>query len=371
MPIAYQDRLTDLIYAAMLGEVPWQAFVDEIGQGLPGGRTTLFFHDPGRGSGRYLLTSNMDPGDVRAYNETYAPLNPWMPGAARRPVGLGVVAEQMLDPSVLRRSILYNDYLKPLDCHSATGITIERTDGRLFLLSVLTSRPDPEANLGHAQTLTAIGPHLRRAFRHMRQHDQQGRSWQAAMDALGVGVVVIGPGGVARRVSELASELMGRSRSLTFDRRGRLQFTDGDLAGAVAAMLHRDTPPARVHEQILIHDGCALRVIVVRIVADALSEALQGPTVLVLLDPLTGEHNGTRPDLRALSGLALHYRLTPAETEVLQALASGLTLDQISRLRDVTRETVKAQVRSLFTKTGTRRQADLVRLVLTLRSSTR
>ena len=67
----YTDQLVDLIYAAMLGEVPWQKFVKELGEGLPDGRATLFFHDPAGGRGKFLLTSGINPQDVRAYNGAY------------------------------------------------------------------------------------------------------------------------------------------------------------------------------------------------------------------------------------------------------------------------------------------------------------
>lgn len=49
---------------------------------------------------------------------------------------------------------------------------------------------------------------------------------------------------------------------------------------------------------------------------------------------------------------------------MLQAVASGLTVTQIARLRGVTTETVRGQIKTLFAKTGARRQAELVRLVL-------
>ena len=364
LPPAYQDGLIDLIYAATLGELPWQRFVDEIATGLPGGRSTMFHHDPARGCGHYLLTANMDPGDVRAYNETWAALNPWMPAAARRPVGLGVVAEQMLDPSILKRSALYNGYLKPMGVHTATGITIERSDGRLFLLSVLTSRDDPAANRGHANTLTAIAPHLRRAFRHMRHQGDSSRIGEAALDALGVGVVVVGHDAACRRVSRLAQSLMDATHALRIDGRSHLRPSDPALCAALRDMLWRDPPEQRVRQTLVIENGHALRVTLIRIVADALSDCLQGPTVVVLLDPLTGAHDGTRPDLRALDGVARRHRLTRAETEVLQAVASGLTAAQIAQMRGVTAETVRCQIKMLFAKTGARRQAELVRLVL-------
>lgn len=57
--------------------------------------------------------------------------------------------------------------------------------------------------------------------------------------------------------------------------------------------------------------------------------------------------------------------MTPAETVVLEALARGLDVTEIANRRDVGAVTVRNQIKALFFKTGTRRQAELTRLALT------
>ncbi len=59
------------------------------------------------------------------------------------------------------------------------------------------------------------------------------------------------------------------------------------------------------------------------------------------------------------------YRLTDSETELLLRLVQGDTLAEIAKHRDVTIHTVRAQLKSVFTKTGTQRQAGLIKKVLT------
>ena len=60
------------------------------------------------------------------------------------------------------------------------------------------------------------------------------------------------------------------------------------------------------------------------------------------------------------------YGLTAAEIEVANGLLMGYSLDEISSLRRVRLGTVRIQVKSLLGKTGTERQSDLVRLLMTL-----
>ncbi len=58
------------------------------------------------------------------------------------------------------------------------------------------------------------------------------------------------------------------------------------------------------------------------------------------------------------------FDLTQAEAEVMQALAEGQPLVQIAEQRGRSVETVRAQLKSLMSKTETRSQAELVRLTL-------
>lgn len=57
------------------------------------------------------------------------------------------------------------------------------------------------------------------------------------------------------------------------------------------------------------------------------------------------------------------YELTPAEADLLRLLSSGHSLEQIAEQRAVTMNTARAQLKQVFAKTDTRRQAELVRLV--------
>lgn len=58
------------------------------------------------------------------------------------------------------------------------------------------------------------------------------------------------------------------------------------------------------------------------------------------------------------------YGLTASEASVAGAVARGLDLSQVAEHRQVTRGTVRVQLRQVFEKVGVRRQVDLVRLVL-------
>jgi DNA-binding CsgD family transcriptional regulator len=58
------------------------------------------------------------------------------------------------------------------------------------------------------------------------------------------------------------------------------------------------------------------------------------------------------------------FALTRVEAEVAELLCRGHTPEEIARLMRLSLHTIRAHLRAVFTKTGARRQADLVRVVL-------
>ena len=58
------------------------------------------------------------------------------------------------------------------------------------------------------------------------------------------------------------------------------------------------------------------------------------------------------------------FDLTPAEANLATLLARGLSLAQVSSAQTISQHTARAQLKSIFAKTGVSRQAELVRLVL-------
>lgn len=65
-----------------------------------------------------------------------------------------------------------------------------------------------------------------------------------------------------------------------------------------------------------------------------------------------------------LPALARRFGLTGAEADVLHEISSGASAKEIAERRQVQVSTVRTQIRGLLEKTGCRRQADLVRVLL-------
>jgi DNA-binding CsgD family transcriptional regulator len=84
----------------------------------------------------------------------------------------------------------------------------------------------------------------------------------------------------------------------------------------------------------------------------------EAAAILFITDPDGSQISTTE----VLQGL---YELTPAEAELLRLLAEGRSLEEVARQRGITMNTARGQLKQVFAKTDTRRQGELVRLVLT------
>lgn len=57
------------------------------------------------------------------------------------------------------------------------------------------------------------------------------------------------------------------------------------------------------------------------------------------------------------------FDFTPAEISITNSILSGASLEEIARVRRVSIDTVRVQLKSIFAKTGTHRQTELVKLL--------
>lgn len=193
-PDAHANRIIDTALAAVVGEADWQDIPDAISEIAPGARTTFFVHDANHGRGNFAITSGFSTAETRAYDGHFSRINPWMSAASRRAVGLGVIADQMLAREDLIRTEFHADFLRPMGCENAAGVTIEKNEGRLSLLSILLPEANPERNIPHARVLGLIAPPLRRIMLLQKQATFDASMMGAtgdALQAMNLGTVIV------------------------------------------------------------------------------------------------------------------------------------------------------------------------------------
>ena len=360
-----RHRAPDLvgeIYAALLGDRSWQAFVDSLCGVLPNGKATLFYHDVAAGTGAFTINSGFDQASIDAYSRYYAARNLWMPKAASRPLNVGVRAEQMLPRAQLLRSEFYADYLRPMGIETAVGVTVFRDNGCNFMLSVVCGEASDDEMESAAALLQTLAPHLRQAFSYYRRTGGIASgliAMDAAISALGIAIVSVGADRRVRWANAAGQHLVAVGDPIGTDACGRIASTHGALREAIDQAL-----AAAARGQCARQTAVTLRAVDpaqpltrVTLVVPALSSSdlfFAGPCVVLIIETLGSRRESAEDVLRAA------YALTPSEASFACDLADGDSLTEVAARRGITRETARTHLKHIFAKMGVGRQAELV-----------
>lgn len=351
------DEFTDLVYASLLGETSWQHFLDRLAETLPDGKATLFYHDQYKCSGALSLTSGMTAKQVNQYDSHFCRINPWMPKAAGRRIGIGVTAEQMLPFDQLVKTEFYADFFVPAGCQSAVGVTIVRNEGRSFLLSILTSERETDRTRDAADLLTRLAPHLNRVFRYYQNRSFNRFSKEArglAFDAIDAGLLIVGDNSRIKSASQTAQKIIEEGTCVRTSALGKLHIASHEADSMLQKMLDRTSHEPKF-ASYLVGD---VKVTLIHVQKDRFSFFFEGPTVVVILEPQRNVHRTF--DLAEFRDM---HALTTAEVRALKGLIGGKSADEIAAEAGLSRETIRSQIKSLYAKTNAASQVDLIRMV--------
>jgi DNA-binding CsgD family transcriptional regulator len=177
--------------------------------------------------------------------------------------------------------------------------------------------------------------------------------------------IVIDAAGRATQMNSPAQNLLGADFNLV---RGRLTTHDPAsnrrLQQLISSALHTASPGgAQSYAPIVVDRDDAPWLLVEAMPVTAFgSDLFSAGRLILLLNDLVSPLRPEATQLRAAFGL------TVAEAKIAAKVASGMGLDGAAASLGVKRETARSQLKAVFAKTNTRRQAELAALVSRLRS---
>lgn len=348
------EAVVDEIYACLVGRTSWERFVGNLAARVPGGKASLFCYNPSEKKGTFNLASPMDEADAISFRDYYVHVNPLIPPALERPVDLGTVADTLCARDVFLRSEFYNDYLRPQGIESAMGVTAIRDPSCFFFLIGFTGQADGNANEPFARMFGEISPHLRRAFSFYRRsvtREAIGPIGHSILDAFNAGAVVVDEERMIRSASPSAREMMTHGVGIRSHGRG-VRMALPRANDALRLMCKRDyTGP-----KTLAFTSRTERVTLVSIRKDPLPAYFEGPTILILIEPLARELQAS--DIEDVGRL---FQLSAAEQRVVLGLVEGLSARMIADRHGISVETVRTQIKHIYAKTESSSRVDLIR----------
>jgi DNA-binding CsgD family transcriptional regulator len=179
-------------------------------------------------------------------------------------------------------------------------------------------------------------------------------------------VILLDERGAPLVTNRTAERILAKNDGLTLDREGPWASTSkqtGELRHALARATQAgksDGEDSDVAMRLLRPSGRpALEVVVTPIGRESSPLFDHRAAAAIFLAEPDAQNGCPTARLRRL------YGLTPAEAEVAHRIVQGMALSEIAEALGVTIHSVRGHVKQLFAKTGTHRQAELVRLILT------
>lgn len=278
-------------------------------------------------------------------------------------------AKQLIDAREFKTShpFYYRLLLKPNDIGYLCAMNIYKDDEWHVGLGIHRSFQAQPFSKTDLHVLQQLYPHIKRALRiHKEFHKLRSRqqTLQAALGRLTLGLILLKRDGTLSYCNPVAETLLKQHQGLKLTSQNRLQAHFPQENQKLQAMLSQ---LARLDRQDISTRNLALglrhpdREHPINIMLTRLNDPLQAEQAdclaLYLSDP-DASVNCSTDSLHAL------YELTPAEAGVAIALTNGQSPAQISAANGVSIETVRTQLKNIYTKMGVNKQQDVIRLLL-------
>lgn len=237
--------------------------------------------------------------------------------------------------------------------------TLQDVGGGIYLGLALhrAVADDGDFSSPQLERLAHLAPHIGQAYVLASQHQAQrelDEHLRGHVERLRCATVVCSADGAVRWFNRSAESLLGAQGPLRLDGhvlRARSARATDSLARVIRAAAC--DPEGGVH-YLALGDAPAMLHVAARAVMGAMSD----PAVMLVVTPVHAEH---RIPANALATL---FGLTQAEARLVGALVTGSSVEEYAQHRGISVGTVRGQLKQVQAKTGTRRQAELVRLVL-------
>jgi len=378
-PEAFEELLT-LVYEGPLESRPWGSLLPALRRALDAQVVSLVLRPPAEGDRGVILNCQRsttgdgdeiaDPSDWEAthYQEQFFAIDPF----TNLPPGRVVTQQELVPDEELLESEYYRNYLKPIGLFHILGVDTVEPDGMLARLRAARRPDEPPFDSSHKALFEKLLPHLRRAIQiHARlsRTESERDLYADAVDHLSVATLILDERGRVLNTNAMAAELLATRDGLSIqdhrlhidDRRADTQLQEM-IQNAIAAQRAGTAEMARAL-RISRRSGRPDYGLVLRPVPSSeWAEGQSSPCVAVFVsDPDHREPMSPEQSRALLQDL---FQLTPAEAGLALNLARGLSLAEVSEQQNISQHTARAQLKSIFSKTGVARQAELVRLVL-------
>jgi PAS domain S-box-containing protein len=190
----------------------------------------------------------------------------------------------------------------------------------------------------------------------------------AALDNLPLSVILVDMDGYVRAMNSAARQLVSQNDGFFINSENKIIVESSSDRDFLLNLIHRvstnsesdiDTSlgGALVLQRISMRKGYSVLVTPVR-GGEKFDVGKRKPGAFVFITDPEQDH---KPPTEVLCNL---YGLTPAEARIAAEIVNGRNVSEISGIFGISQNTIKSQLKQIFSKTETQGQSDLIRLIL-------
>ena len=362
------SHLVGLIYRGTMDPLPWSGAIEFLHRLLRASWVTLILRPATAGHQAIMINMGREGGPHVAASPHISPgvfaLDPFV----NLPGDRIVTADEMVGESNWLNSEYYKQFCEPAGVRYVMGADIHTEEGsecRVRICRPPEAPPFSEADKALCQMLLPHFENAARLYTSIDVAESERELLAGTVDRMQLGTVILDEAGTVLKTNSVAHHILRENDGLRITQ-GLLEAGYGaenrelyrliklalqgitNTAGSVAQAMSITRPSGRAKL------GLALR----SVPQGDWLESRHRPTVAVFIRDPENRSQASREMVQRLFGL------TPAESSLALLLADGLSLDEATAQLGVRKNTARAQLRAIFSKTGVTRQTALVRLLL-------
>ncbi|PLW68118.1 helix-turn-helix transcriptional regulator [Pseudohalioglobus lutimaris] len=377
LPHPRYDELVGLIYEGPLEQRPWQSALPLLRELLDAQVASLVLRPPSEQDRGAILNcvrpaagdrsdglADPDAWQSAAYQKEFFILDPFV----NLPTDEVVSLADMLTDDELVNSDYYHHYLEPVELFHILGVDTAEPGGMLARLRFSRRREEPAFGDAERDLLTTITPHLRRAiqiYATLNRTTSERDVYAGAVSQLAMASIildeqarVLSANPVAQALLDQADGLLLKGQHLHIEGRNINRELQQAVSDIIQAQQRGEASVVRALRVPRSAGRSHLGLLVRPVPMSQWSEGQSSPCAAIFVSDPDLHEPADRQTLGEL------FELTPAESNLAILLARGLSLAEVSETQSISQHTARAQLKSIFAKTGVSRQAELVRLVI-------
>lgn len=344
MQVETLSVVLDRIYDAALAPASWKDALAAICRATESAAGTLASVDLASGCENTLVNVGIDPAWDDLYKERYHCTDLFIHPLMLKDVGEPAISTDLVADSELLDSRIYKEWAAPQGFRDTLLTMLGRNQARLAILGLTRRLEQPRYGAMDRERLRLIVPHMIRALKIAELLEQQTYERSVfvdVVDAVNVAVFIVDEDGRVRHRNPAADEILDTGATIKLS--GGVLYTMNGVRLSISGVARTIDAGAG--------DGFVALPLPVRSGEPPRRFALFCKPV-EFAGPLAFEVWGRR------------FGLTGGELRVLAGLVDGRTPNEVAELYGLRSTTVKTHLRSLFRKTGTRRQSELLKAAL-------